>query len=73
MFKSLSQAKQAVKQKLFSYVGRGVKDVFDTVGSGIIPPVGFKVGEIFVDTERAVRFTAVYAATGSDGNYIVIA
>nr|DAW25439.1 MAG TPA: portal protein [Caudoviricetes sp.] len=62
MFKSLSQAKQAVKQKLFSYVGRGVKDVSDTVGSGIIPPVGFKVGEIFVDTERAMRFTAVYAA-----------
>lgn len=66
MVNYFSQTKQAVKQKLFSYVGKNVMDalpdVFDTTGVGLTPPPGFRMGEISVNTDQAMKFTAVYAA-----------
>lgn len=55
----LSRQFQTLKRKACNYIVRGA---FDSMGNGLNPILSFRSGAISVNTEQAMRFTAVYAA-----------
>lgn len=59
MFNLFSAKKQDIKRKLFSYIGR---NIFDSMGNGLEPLPAYKIGAISINTDTAMKFTAVFAA-----------
>ena len=54
-----SRSFQSLKRKTCEYIVRGA---FDSMGGGLPPIPAFRSGALSVNTEQAMRFTAVYAA-----------
>lgn len=60
MKRTFSKRIQDVKKSLCTYI---VRNAFDTMGNGLsIISSGFKIGEISLNTDLAMKYTAVYAA-----------
>lgn len=60
MKRTFSKRIQDVKKSLCTYI---VRNAFDTMGNGLsITSSGFKIGEISLNTDLAMKYTAVYAA-----------
>lgn len=60
MKRTFSKRIQDVKKSLCTYI---VRNAFDTMGNGLsVASSGFKIGEISLNTDLAMKYTAVYAA-----------
>lgn len=60
MAQGLKKQLQVIKRNVCNYI---VRNAFDSMGGGLsFAAPGFKVGEIAVNTEMAMKFTAVFAA-----------
>lgn len=60
MKRTFSKRIQDVKKSLCTYI---VRNAFDTIGNGLsVSSSGFKIGEISLNTDLAMKYTAVYAA-----------